>query len=623
MASSWSPDDFDKAVRTVWGEARGEAPEGQRAVAAVIANRAKSSGKSLTDTVLAPNQFEPWSRDRQKLESLDPNSEDYQRIATTIWPVLYGVDQDPTNGATHFYSPKAQAALGRQPPSWDNGSGVDLGTHRFFNLGYKAPASQPAAPPSSQPTLSSALTTGTTPMATDPLTGQWTPEEVIKSRYTRANQFWDTPRSTSPLGALAEGLGGFFSTRESAAADDLVRQNQAVKAAALQSAANEKDVGALGKKLLSTGIPGLADQGMGYIAHEAAKRADMQNQLEMQKQKFDFERKLQIDLKRQEMQQITDLLRANGMLPPSAVTAPSLPGQTAPGQPGPAVVLPPAAPTGTAPLNPNEDFIANLLPEDAHKAPSAAQKAATALILGEKGKAVDALNEKGEKLTEGQVKDASYAERMIRAEAGLREVVPTDKSGKFLKYDPTKNMYRFLPDWNVTNSNEWQQYSRNAREGIAAILRKDTGAAVTKEEWDWYFPMYYPQPGDSAEVVRDKQMARISVARGLRNGSGPAFDQMFPNFNAQLRERLLKSGADLTPPQETKAKPASEAPASEKYAQIKRNPKTGEMAGYNSQTGQWEIIKVEPNEPPPQQPYKNSIANRGKNASFPEPQDMQ
>jgi len=130
--------DLDKVVRTVYGEAAGEGIMGQRAVASVIANRSRQSGMTPTDVVLAKGQFEPWSDPaaRARMESLDPNSPEYKQLAALVEPVLRGQAADPTGGATHFYAPKAQAALGRKAPSWDDGTGRDIGNHRFFSHGY-------------------------------------------------------------------------------------------------------------------------------------------------------------------------------------------------------------------------------------------------------------------------------------------------------------------------------------------------------------------------------------------------------------------------------------------------------------------------------------------------------
>lgn len=126
--------DLDAMVRTVWGEARGEDPTGQAAVAGVILNRAKERGLNPRDVVMQPGQFEPWMnpQTRARMEALDPASPEYQAILQNIAPVLAG--QNPVGGADHFYSPGAQAALGRPPPGWDNGRGQDLGRHRFFDL---------------------------------------------------------------------------------------------------------------------------------------------------------------------------------------------------------------------------------------------------------------------------------------------------------------------------------------------------------------------------------------------------------------------------------------------------------------------------------------------------------
>lgn len=124
-------DDELATVQTVYGEARGD-PDSQAGVAATILNRANLSGKGPRDIVTAKGQYEPWSdqQARMRMESLDPSSPEYQDILQRISPVLRG--EDPTDGATHFYAPKAQAQLGRKPPSWDDGTGVDVGAHRFF-----------------------------------------------------------------------------------------------------------------------------------------------------------------------------------------------------------------------------------------------------------------------------------------------------------------------------------------------------------------------------------------------------------------------------------------------------------------------------------------------------------
>jgi hypothetical protein len=141
-----TPDpDEDLAIRTVIGEAKGEGERGWQAVAGVIRNRANQARQSLKDVVLAPNQFEPWSSRKQELESYDPNSPTYQNVARAVLPVLRGEAEDPTGGATHFYGPGSQAALGRKPPSWDNGSGMDIGNHRFFKLGYSGVGKHGAA----------------------------------------------------------------------------------------------------------------------------------------------------------------------------------------------------------------------------------------------------------------------------------------------------------------------------------------------------------------------------------------------------------------------------------------------------------------------------------------------
>jgi hypothetical protein len=129
-ALSLSPQDRDLMIRTVIGEANGDASA--PAVAHVILNRARNNGQSVKDVVLAKGQFEPWSTRSSELLSYAPTDPAYKKAAQIVDAASTGAIPDPTNGATKFYAPKAQAALGRNPPKWDDGTGQQIGAHKFF-----------------------------------------------------------------------------------------------------------------------------------------------------------------------------------------------------------------------------------------------------------------------------------------------------------------------------------------------------------------------------------------------------------------------------------------------------------------------------------------------------------
>jgi spore germination cell wall hydrolase CwlJ-like protein len=132
--------DRDKAilVRTVLGEAGGEPDDGQKAVAAVILNRLRSGkyGTTVPNVVTAKGQFEPWMtpEGRKRMLGYTADGADYQRAAANVDAMLAGDAEDPTGGATHFFAPKTQAALGRNAPSWAQGDPLAvIGGHQFYS----------------------------------------------------------------------------------------------------------------------------------------------------------------------------------------------------------------------------------------------------------------------------------------------------------------------------------------------------------------------------------------------------------------------------------------------------------------------------------------------------------
>lgn len=131
----------DAMIRTVYGEAGNEPTIGQQAVASVIRNRAVDGGyggDTPLAVVRAPNQFEPWNSGpaRDRMMALSPDDPKYDAISKVV-DAAYGAGgrapDDPTEGKTMFFSPGAQAALGRAPPSWAKGEGQAIGGHTFFD----------------------------------------------------------------------------------------------------------------------------------------------------------------------------------------------------------------------------------------------------------------------------------------------------------------------------------------------------------------------------------------------------------------------------------------------------------------------------------------------------------
>jgi hypothetical protein len=122
---SVSPDDLDLMARTMIGEA----PAGGRsAVANVILNRAYAGANGLAkgagdfpnniSDVIARGGFESWRRSGRYLRGISTDDPDYLQAYSIAKSAAMGLEPDPTNGATFFWSPRSQAAFGRNPPRW-------------------------------------------------------------------------------------------------------------------------------------------------------------------------------------------------------------------------------------------------------------------------------------------------------------------------------------------------------------------------------------------------------------------------------------------------------------------------------------------------------------------------
>jgi spore germination cell wall hydrolase CwlJ-like protein len=147
----------DQAIRTIVAEAGNQPFAGQTGVAAVMRNRAVDGGyggDTLPGVIQKPNAFEPWNTaaGRDKMAAIPANDPRYASAGKALDAAYFG--DDPTEGATHFVAPAAQAALGRPMPSWAQGDGTKIGDHVFYSpddapaaRGVQVASADPAAIP--------------------------------------------------------------------------------------------------------------------------------------------------------------------------------------------------------------------------------------------------------------------------------------------------------------------------------------------------------------------------------------------------------------------------------------------------------------------------------------------
>jgi hypothetical protein len=74
---------------------------------------------------------------------------------------------------------------------------------------------------------------------------------------------------------------------------------------------------------------------------------------------------------------------------------------------------------------------------------------------------------------------------------------------------------------NYFKSKEYQQAEQAGDEFLTAILRKDSGAVIGKDELSSYGGMFLPQPGDSSQLLEQKKGSRARALAGLKAGMTP------------------------------------------------------------------------------------------------------
>lgn len=134
------------------------------------------------------------------------------------------------------------------------------------------------------------------------------------------------------------------------------------------------------------------------------------------------------------------------------------------------------------------------------------------------GEGGDQLRYGDEKMTGDQSKAIAYYRRGF----GANQTLSDPKMAQSLTQYTDSFAGNFGAVGRAFQDADYQVANRAAQEFLAAILRKDTGAAITSQEFELYGPMYLPMPGDKPELLAAKAKAREEALTAIEMGLGTA-----------------------------------------------------------------------------------------------------
>jgi len=182
-----------------------------------------------------------------------------------------------------------------------------------------------------------------------------------------------------------------------------------------------------------------------------------------------------------------------------------------------------------------------------------------------------AAKKKTEKPKESQFKAATFSNRIEQAELdfGALEGVGYNRA------DKTSAAETFLPE--ALKSDEAKRQEQAERNFVTAVLRRESGAAISDQEFDTAEKQYFPRVGDTPNVLEQKRRNRAIVLENMKREAGAAFQPLSQTLAAAgvaPTPQVVSQPAQLQPQQveqarsrldELRAKAAQGAPAQPRF----------------------------------------------------------
>lgn len=132
-----------------------------------------------------------------------------------------------------------------------------------------------------------------------------------------------------------------------------------------------------------------------------------------------------------------------------------------------------------------------------------------------------------QKFDQSQQNSATFGARMLQNEGAVRDAFDSGYEVNIADIKKIRAL-EVLGFGAIGLSPEAQKFHAAASNWVAAQLRQESGAAIGPKEYSDALVQYFPQAGDSNEVIQSKRALRETATQGMINSSGDAFNVMYP-----------------------------------------------------------------------------------------------
>lgn len=152
---------------------------------------------------------------------------------------------------------------------------------------------------------------------------------------------------------------------------------------------------------------------------------------------------------------------------------------------------------------------------------------------------LDDMKRRQEESKPQQAQSATFARRIEQAEESMKKL--SDKG--YNRADPQQGLMAYAPG--MLQPENFKLQDQAERNFVNAVLRRESGAAISEDEFTNANKQYFPRAGDTADVLAQKEQNRKTVLAGLKSEAGHAYNNLLAQekptsspggFTANLRD---------------------------------------------------------------------------------------